>query len=277
MKPLYNKINKRLHQNHYFWVIPISIIMTLITWEGLVRIFDFPAFILPSPLLVFQKFWQVLQNGTLLNHTAITLLEVLTGLFSGGVLAILIGYLLAKSRLLESLVSPILVASQAIPIVAIAPLLVIWFGSGMLSKVLICGLIVFFPILVNTVVGFRSVSPDLEDLMISLKANRLQTLRHLEIPSALPVLLGGLRVGATLSVIGAVVGEFVGADRGLGFLINIGRGQYDTALVFVAIFTLVILALCLYGIVVLMEKRLLAWKQSTDISKEVIHLTTKRG
>jgi NitT/TauT family transport system permease protein len=145
--------------------------------------------------------------------------------------------------------------------VAIAPLLVIWFGPGLFSKVLICALIVFFPVLINTIVGLRSVPDELRDLMRSLQATSWQTFQYLEVPYALPVFLGGLRIGATLAVIGAVVGEFVGADRGLGFLINIGRGQYDTALVFVAIFTLVGMALALYGLVVLVETRLLSWQQ----------------
>jgi NitT/TauT family transport system permease protein len=131
----------------------------------------------------------------------------------------------------------------------------------MFSKILICALIVFFPVLVNTVVGLRAVPENLRDLMRSLQATRLQMLRFLEVPAALPVFLGGLRIGATLSVIGAVVGEFVGADRGLGFLINVSKGQYDTALVFVAIITLVVMALGLYGAVVLLETRLLAWQQ----------------
>jgi NitT/TauT family transport system permease protein len=131
----------------------------------------------------------------------------------------------------------------------------------MFSKVLICALIVFFPVLINTVVGVRSVPADLRDLLRSLRATRWQTLRLLEAPAALPVFLGGLRVGATLAVIGAVVGEFVGAKSGLGFLINVGRGLYDTALVFVAVFTLVALALALYGLVAWLESRLLAWQR----------------
>src|SRR3990172_4676561 len=157
-----------------------------------------------------------------------------------------------------------MVASQSVRLVAIAPLLIIWFGPGLLSKVLICALIVFFPVLVNTVVGLRSVPEELQDLMRSLQATRWQTIRLLEVPAALPVFLGGLRIGATLAVIGAVVGEFVGADRGLGFLINVGRGQYDTALVFVAVFTLIAMAVSLYGLVVLLESRLLSWRQRPD-------------
>ena len=135
------------------------------------------------------------------------------------------------------------------------------FGPGIFSKILICALIVFFPVLVNIVVGMRAVPENLRDLMRSMRADRWQTLRLLELPAALPVLLGGLRIGATLSVIGAVVGELVGANRGLGFLINVGRGQYDTALVFVGVFTLVILALSLYGIVLWLEKHLLRWQE----------------
>ena len=158
------------------------------------------------------------------------------------------------------MLQPFLVASQAIPIVAIAPLLVIWFGSGIFSKILICALTVFFPVLVNTVVGLRAVPDNLRDLMRSMRATPWQTFSQLELPAALPVLLGGLRVGATLSVIGAVVGELVGSDRGLGFLINVGRGQYDTALVFVGVLTLVFLAILLYSLVHALEKSLLRWK-----------------
>jgi NitT/TauT family transport system permease protein len=136
--------------------------------------------------------------------------------------------------------------------------------------VLICALIVFFPVLVNTTVGIRSTPKELRDLMRSLQASRWQTLRLLEIPAAMTVFLGGLRIGATLSVIGAVVGEFVGADRGLGFLVTRARGQYDTALVFVAVLTLIALALGLYALVTLLEKRLLAWQATAAPGGEML-------
>ena len=206
----------------------------------------------------------MLLDGTLLEHSLVTLSEVLLGLLAGSLLATFLGYWLARSILLERTLSPYLVASQAVPVVAVAPLLIIWFGPGMISKVLICALIVFFPVLVNTIVGLRAVPESLRDLMHALKATRLQMLLYLQIPSALPVFLGGLRIGATLSVIGAVVGEFIGADHGLGFLINIGRGMYDTSLVFVSIFTLVIMALALYGLVVLAERLTLGWQRRPE-------------
>jgi len=242
-----------------------SMLVSLLLWDAVTRLTDFPAFILPGPWLVWARFWQLVSDGSLLRHILVTLQEVLSGLALGVSVATALGYLLAKSPVFERLLSPYIVASQSVPVVAIAPLLIIWFGPGMFSKILICALIVFFPVLVNTIVGLRSVPEELLDLMRSLQATRWQTAAYLQVPAALPVFLGGLRIGATLSVIGAVVGEFVGADRGLGFLINLGRGQYDTALVFVAVFTLVTLALGMYGAVVFIEYRWLSWQQRMDL------------
>jgi NitT/TauT family transport system permease protein len=249
-------------QRYRRWILlPVSFFLALLVWELVVQIRDLPPFILPPPTLVWSRLLQVLGDGSLLRHTLITLGEVLAGLALGVCVATSLGYALAKWPAVERLISPYVVASQSVPIVAIAPLLVIWFGPGLLSKVMICALIVFFPVLVNTVVGLNSVPEDLRDLMRSLQATRWQTFRLLEAPAALPVFLGGLRIGATLAVIGAVVGEFVGADRGLGFLINKARGQYDTALVFVALLALVVMALSLYGFVLLLERRLLSWRE----------------
>ena len=245
-----------------WWQTPASVLFALLVWDVVVRITHLPAFILPSPGQVGQRFLQTINDGTLLRHTSATLLEVVLGLLAGALTATVAGYLIAKSPLFEKIIGPYLIASQALPVVAIAPLLVIWFGAGTFSKVLICSLTVFFPVLVNTVVGLHTVSADLRALMRSLHATPLQNLRYLEIPASLPVFLGGLRVGATLSVIGAVVGELVGSDRGLGFLISVGRGQYDTALVFVAILTLMTLAICLYGLVSVLEHRLLGWQNT---------------
>ncbi len=243
------------------WLGLASVLAGLLIWWFIAGTANLPAFILPSPGAVWQRFLSSLADGTLLLNTGVTLLEVLLGLFFGVGIATMLGYLVAKSHALERVLAPYLVASQAVPLVAIAPLLVIWFGPGMFSKVLICALIVFFPVLVNTVVGVRAVPTPLHDLMRSLHASQAQVLLKLEVPAALPVFLGGLRIGATLSVIGAVVGELVGSDRGLGFLINIGRGQYDTALVFVAVFVLILLALCLYGAVAWLEARTLKWQE----------------
>ena len=251
----------RIPHHSLFWTAPVSLAAAILLWWLVTRTAGLPAFILPSPWQVAIRFWKALADGSLLDNSLATLTEVLMGLLVGTAVAVMLGYAIAKSRLFERLIAPYLVATQAIPIVAIAPLLVIWFGPGIFSKVLICALIVFFPVLVNTVVGVRAVPRPLHDLMSSLYATPVQTLRYLELPAALPILLGGLRIGATLSVIGAVVGELVGADRGLGFLVNVARGQYDTALVFVAVFTLIALALALYGAVTLLEWKFLTWQE----------------
>jgi len=240
--------------------IPLSLLLFLLMWGAISRWSDLPPFMLPSPAAVGARFMRTWRDGSLLYHMGVTLSEVLSGLFVGMAVATVMGYILAKSPLLEQILSPYIIASQAIPTVAIAPLLIIWFGPGRISKVLISALIVFFPILINTILGIRSVSEDLYDLMISLRANPSQILAKLELPAALPVVLGGLKIGATLSVIGAVVGEFIGSDEGLGFLINIGRGLYDTPLVFVAVFALIVMALGLYGAVIVIERSVLRWR-----------------
>lgn len=241
---------------------PLVFVVVLLAWEAVVRLGGYPTFILPSPGQVGRTLVRVAVNGTLWRHAQITLIEVLGGLALGLSVATVLGYALAKSVTIERAISPYIVASQAVPVVAIAPLLVIWFGPGLWSKILISALIVFFPVLINTVVGVRSVEPDLRDLMRSLQATEWQIFAKLEVPAALPVLLGGLKIGATLSVIGAVVGEFAGAERGLGFLISLSNNAlYDTPQMFVAILTLVVMALGLYGVVATVERRALAWRK----------------
>lgn len=240
--------------------ILLSTFAFLLGWHLLTRYGNIPNFILPSPLSVWTRFVRAVQDGSLPYHTGITLLEIILGLFVGVIFATVVGYALARSHSLERVLSPYLVASQAIPVVAVAPLLVIWLGDGILSKVVVCALIVFFPVLVNTIVGVRAVSTALYDLMNSLHASRAQILWKVEVPASLPVFLGGLRIGATLSVIGAIVGELVSAEQGLGFLLQLGDFQYDTPMVFVAVFMLIALALMLYGMVRLLEDRFLKWQ-----------------
>lgn len=247
------------HAEH---LLPLAMIVAgLLAWEGLVRWRGYPAFILPAPALVWSKFIAMVDEGTLARHGFATLVEISIGLTIGLGAALVIGYALGKNRSVERIVSPYIVASQSVPIVAIAPLLIIWFGSGLTSKVLVVALITFFPTLVSTIVGIRNVDADLRDLMRSLRASRWQMFRLLELPSALPVIFGGLKLSVILAVVGAVVGEFVGADVGLGFLINLARGVLDTPLMFVAVFVLIVIAQVLYLSVSIVEYYSLRWQR----------------
>jgi NitT/TauT family transport system permease protein len=241
-------------------LFPLVVAVALGLWEALVRWQQYPPFLLPGPVVVWQKLLVVAADGTLTRHTAVTLEEVALGLTLGLSTALILGYLLGKNQDLERLVSPYLIASQSVPIVAVAPLLVIWLGSGLASKVFVCALITFFPTLISTIVGLRSVDPELRDLMRSLRATRWQHFRLLELPSALPVLFGGLKLSVILAVVGAVVGEFSGANLGLGFLINLARGVLDTPLMFVAVICLVVIAQSLYLLVSLAERICLRWR-----------------
>lgn len=238
---------------------PTSLLAFLLIWTVAAAWSGLPAFILPGPAAVGERWTAIALDGTLWRHTWATLSQILVGLALGLSVAFGLGYAIARSSRLERALTPYIVASQAVPVVALAPLIVIWFGSGLLAKALICALIVFFPALVNTLVGLRSIAPELRDLMRVYRATRWQTLVALEIPAAMPVLIGGLKIGATLAVIGAVVGEYVGSDRGLGYLINFARGTYDTPLVIAGVLTLVVLALGLYGAVAWLEARTVGW------------------
>lgn len=229
----------------------------LIAWKLVAIVGDYPVFILPAPEVVTARLVRALAEGTIQPHAAASLLEIALGFAAGASLALPAGYLLARSRVAEKLLSPYLVAAQATPILALAPLIALWFGTGLASKVIVCALIVFFPVVVSTMVGVRAVDARLLELGRSLRASRWQVVRYLEVPAALPSILGGMRVGVTLAVIGAIVAEWAGADQGLGVLINLARGSlFDIPLLFATLVTIASIGLALYGGVLFVERRL---------------------
>ena len=239
----------------------LSILATLVVfvllWQGVVLVSGFPPFILPPPAAVAERFVTAWTSGIIEPHVVATLVEVLLGFTVGATLAVITGYALARSAVVERLLSPYLVALQATPILALAPVMALWFGPGLLGKVVICALIVFFPVAVATMVGIRSVDERLLELGRSLRATRRQVLTTLEIPAALPNILGGMRVGVTLAVVGAIVGEWAGADKGLGVLINLARGSlFDIPLLFATLLTIALVGIALYLVVVAIERRL---------------------
>jgi NitT/TauT family transport system permease protein len=235
----------------------LSLAAFLVAWKVVTVVTGTPDYILPAPEVVGERTVRAIGSGLLWEHTAVTLSEILLGLAVGAATAIAVGTALGKSVVIERVLSPYIVAAQSVPILALAPLLDIWFGGGLLARVLICALIVFFPIAIATMVGIRSSDPLLAEMFRSLGATPAQLTTRLEIPSALPVIFGGLRVGVTLAVIGAVVAEWAGASSGLGVLINVAnKGLFDTPLMFVALATLAVIGIGLHGLVVSVERRL---------------------
>lgn len=242
----------------YAGIVTLGLMLT--AWQLLVMSEALPSYQLPAPAAVWAEFVDWFGSGRLWPHIWTTLVEVVSGLALGVLFAVALGYVIAHSPLLDDVLSPIIVTLQSTPVVAYAPLLVIWF-PGITSKTITSALIVFFPMLMSTVVGIRNVPPTLVDLMRVSQATRRQMFVKLEVPAAMPVLLSGLKTAATLSVIGAVVGELISGSAGLGHLVRLGLSQYDIPLVFVAVILLAALALSLYRLVSIMEHRLLRWQQ----------------
>ncbi len=239
------------------WPVIVSLVVFVLVWQLVVFVSGFKSYVLPGPWTVFERFISAWAGGTMWPHFEQTLIEVLLGFVLGASVAVGVGILLARSRLAERLLSPYLVAAQATPVLALAPLIALWFGNGLLSKLVITTLIVFFPVAVATMVGIRSVDPRLLEMARSFRASGWQTITRVEVPAALPAILGGMRVGVTLAVIGAIVGEWAGGEKGLGVLINIARGSlFDTPLMFAALATLALMGVGLYLVMVLIERRL---------------------
>lgn len=236
----------------------------LAAWEWLPPALGIPAYIVPPASNTWREFVRMLAQERLLFHAGVTALEVLAGFVLGALLGMVIGYVLGMSPRCEFVLSPYILALQIAPKVAFAPLFVMWFGFTVYPKILVAILIVFFPVLVNVLTGVRSVDPDLVNLARTFNASRWQIFRMIELPSALPPLFSGLRIAATLAVIGVVVGEFVGGNLGLGYLLIFGEGAANTAMVFVTIILLTVIGIAGYAAVVLAETRVLRYRPRTE-------------
>jgi NitT/TauT family transport system permease protein len=231
-----------------------TLLLFLLLWEGTVWFWALPPLILPGPGRVVQALITGVADGFLLRHLLITLSEILLGFGLGGALGVSLGVLLAYKPLLRRVLEPYLIASQATPKLALAPLFVIWFGFGMAPKVFITALICFFPLLENTVAGLLATPVEELELFRALGATRSQTLWKLRIPGALPYLFAGLRVAMVLAVVGAVIAEYVGANAGLGAQIVAAQGTMDTPGLFAAFVLLTLLGVALYQVVVSAER-----------------------
>jgi NitT/TauT family transport system permease protein len=238
-------------------VTVLSLVVLALGWEAGVRVLGVPVYLVPPPSRVVQDL--VARNWMFAPHVSATFQETALGFAAGIVGGITAATLIVASPFLQRVLYPLLVIAQIVPKIAIAPIILIWVGHGIVSKILIAFLVSFFPLVVNTITGLRAVETDLLDLMRSLGAGASQTFVKVRFPNALPFIFSGLKVSIVLSVVGAIVGEFVGGSEGLGYLILVSNSEMNTPLMFSAFFLLSVLGLLLFGAVALAERLVAPW------------------
>jgi len=242
----------------------IGILVLLGIWEIAVRILDLPSYLLPPPSEIVGEMISNAQK--IFDHSLVTAYEMLMGYFLAIFVAIPMAIAITASQSFDRFITPILLFFQTVPKISLAPLFLVWFGVGILPKVLVAFLICFFPIIIDTAVGLRSIPPDMIDLARSMGATNLQIFTRFRLPTSLPYLFSGLKVASTLAVVGAVVGEFVGADKGLGYLLLVANSNLLTALMFATIFALTAQGLILFYLIQVLENWLIPW-----------HITVRSG
>ncbi len=249
------------------YIIPpaIALLLVAVAWQVWTQIKDVPSYIVPAPLEVAQRLWE--DPGFFALEGAVTLGEAMGGFAIGSIIALAAATWMAHSRSVERSLLPIAILVKVTPIVAVAPLFVIWFGFGIWPKMLIAALITFFPTLINGVTGFRSVNPEAMAFLRSLRASNMEIFLTLRIPSAMPYLFSAFRVAIPLSVIGAVVGEWFSADQGLGSVIIVAHSNLDMPTLFGAIFTLAFIGISLTLLVSLVERKVIFWHESSLIDR----------
>ena len=251
------------------WLAPLAVVILLLTawqlaakWDVLADALDIEPFLVPAPSEIAESLWE--DRELLADNAWVTIQEVVAGLALALALGFALAIVLHLSPVLRRAFYPLLVASQTVPVIAIAPILIVWFGFGIGPKLAIIALVCFFPVTVNTLDGLRSVDPALVRMMRTLDAGRARILRAVEAPSALPFFFSGAKVAAAIAVIGAVFGEWSGANQGLGHLILISQAQLQTARVFAAVVVLSVIAIALVGLLALAQRRFAGWARTED-------------
>ena len=243
------------------WLKPLLFLVCLVVlWDAAIRLFNIPPYQVPKPVDVIVTLWD--EWPKLLAEAWPTTQATVWGFLLSAAFGIPVAMLIAGSRTVESYVYPLLVFSQSIPKIAIAPLFVVWFGFGMFPKVLSAFLLGFFPVVVSAVQGFKSVEPDMLDLARAMEANRLQIFRMVSFPHALPAIFAGLKVSITLAVVGAVVGEFVGSNSGIGFVLQRSIGNFELPTMFAALVVLALIGVILFWILDVLERVMIPWHAS---------------
>jgi NitT/TauT family transport system permease protein len=235
----------------------LMIVIVLVLWDVVIRVFKIPPYLIPTPDKVVGQL--IAEWPRLFRESMVTTYATLGGFALSILFGIPMAMLIAYSRTVESFVYPLLVFSQSIPKIAIVPLFVVWFGFGIIPKIIAAFLLAFFPIVVSTVMGFKSVESDMLDLARSMQASRWQTFMKISLPHALPSIFSGLKVSITLAVVGAVVGEFVGSNSGIGYVLQIANGNFDLPLMFAALVVLSMIGVILFVAIDMLERWSIPW------------------
>lgn len=251
-------MQKILHSQWFPTVVTIAVLLAL--WHFGVAFFKIPPYLIPSLGSVLDVFGA--HAPLLLKETLVTSQELIGGFLLAVVTAVPLALLMAYSRLVERVAGPLVVITQSIPKVALAPLLLVWFGFGMFPKILMAAVIAFFPMLISTVVGFKAIEPDVLALARSMGASGFKVFWMIRLPSALPSIFGGLKLAITFATIGAILGEFIAGDRGLGYLIQSASGSQRTDVLFAGVIVISLLSVALYYLVEIAERRFIFWHQS---------------
>jgi NitT/TauT family transport system permease protein len=246
-------------KRHQTKILPtVFLLAVLVIWELISQYTDwFPDYVLPAPTAILERMWN--DAALLWSATKVTLVEVVVGFVMGVALGLALALPIAYSPVVRATLYPLIVASQAVPKIAIGPLLVLWLGLGAWPKLVIVALMVFFPVVITAAEGFSSVDRNLLDLMRSVNASQWEIFRRVRFPHALPQIFSGLKIGITLAVVGAVVGEWVGADSGLGYLLVYANTLLDSTLLFASLILLIAIGVVLFVIVGVLERLLLPW------------------
>lgn len=248
-------------------LLPLAgIFIFLAIWEVAVRILELPSYLLPTPTEIVQT--MIERYDDLLAHSWVTAYEMLLGYFLAIAVAVPMAVAITASSAFDQFITPILLFFQTVPKIAIAPLFLVWFGVGVTPKILVAFLISFFPIIIDTAVGLRSISPEMVDLARSMGATKMQIFLRFRLPTSLPYLFSGLKVASTLAVVGAVVGEFVGADKGLGYMLLVTNSNLQTPLMFGTIVALTAQGLILFYLIQILELVLIPWHITVRSSQE---------
>lgn len=260
---------KRFFLRHGVWIsTPILALLLFAAWDAYVEAFAISPMILPTPLQVARGIVQLMADPRTLGHVWVTLYETLSGFFIAVIVGVGLGVPLGKFRWLERTFNPFIIALQVMPKVALVPIFIVWFGFGSGSKIVMAAVLAFFPIMTNTILGIKSVDPGHKDVMTSLNASSLATFREMELPATLPYVLTGAEIGIVLAVIGAIVGEYLGGNRGLGYLAVATLNAFDVQAMFAVIFILTLLGFVLYFAVAAVRRRLTPWHESVLVHKD---------